>query len=116
MKYLDEEGKRAYLKGFFSGDGEVTLTETGHHSISISSSCEEGLRELRGMLIELGFHPGNIGTYDEEAVPGRHRHPSFRFYIPEEDHLKFIEEIGSETEEHINKFKQIKLIDEERRK
>ncbi len=30
--------------------------------------------------------------------------------------MKFIEEIGSEREEHINKFKQIKLIDEERRK
>jgi hypothetical protein len=48
------------------------------------------------MFIELGFHPSKIGKYDEEAVPGRHSRCSFSFYIPEEDHLKFIEEIESE--------------------
>ncbi|MEM2287191.1 MAG: LAGLIDADG family homing endonuclease, partial [Thermoproteota archaeon] len=114
-KYLDEEGKKAYIRGFFSGDGSVTLTPKEHH-ISIHSSCRECLEELRKMLIDLGFHPGEIGIYDKEPSPKRHSHPSFRFYIPEEDHLKFIEEIGSEREMHINKFKQIKLIDEERRK
>ncbi|MEM2088230.1 MAG: LAGLIDADG family homing endonuclease [Thermoproteota archaeon] len=114
-KYLDEGGKRAYLRGFFSGDGSVTLTPS-KHDICIHSSCREGLEELREMLIDLGFHPGEIGVYDEETSPGRHSRPSFRFYIHEEDHLRFIEEIGSEGEEHINKFEQIKLIDEERRK
>jgi len=115
IKYLNEEGMKAYLRGFFSGDGEVTFTEEGHH-ISISSSCRECLEELREMLIELGFNPGNIYTYDKEKVPGRHSHPSYRFYLPEEDHLRFIEEIGSEREEHISKFKLIKQVDESREK
>jgi hypothetical protein len=114
-KYLDEEGMKAYLKGFFSGDGEVTFTEEGHH-ISISSSCRECLEELRGMFIKLGFHPGEIYTYDKEKVPERHSHPSHRFYLPEEDHLRFIEEIGSEREEHISKFRLIKQLDKSREK
>lgn len=107
-EYFDEEGKRAYLRDLFSGDGSITLTPT-QRNICIHSSCREGLEELRGMLMDLGFHPGEIGMYDEETSPGRHSRPSFRFYIPERDHLKFIEEIGSETEEHINKCKQIKI-------
>ncbi len=49
-KYLDEEDKRAYLRGFFSGDGNVTFTGVSH-SISISSTCREGLEELKEMLI-----------------------------------------------------------------
>ncbi|MBO3832462.1 MAG: LAGLIDADG family homing endonuclease [Candidatus Brockarchaeota archaeon] len=59
-KYLDEEGKRAYLRGFFSGDGNVTFAGASH-SISISSTCREGLEELKEMLIELGFHSGETG-------------------------------------------------------
>jgi len=62
-----------------------------------------------------GISSGNIYTYDKE-VPGRHSHPSHCFYFPEEDHLRFIEEIGSEREERISKFKLIKQVDERREK
>ncbi|MEM2051223.1 MAG: LAGLIDADG family homing endonuclease [Thermoproteota archaeon] len=117
-RYLDDEGKRAYLRGFFSGDGNVSMTREGKHYIRIYSKYKEGLEELRKMLIDLGFHPSEIHTRDRGTIPGKFSGPEHHFSIPEEDHLKFIEEIGSEKGEHKRRFQLIKLMDEdkERRK
>ncbi|MBO3842234.1 MAG: LAGLIDADG family homing endonuclease [Candidatus Brockarchaeota archaeon] len=38
---LDDEGKRAYLRGFFSGDGNVSMTKEGWHEIRIYSKCKD---------------------------------------------------------------------------
>lgn len=114
-KYLDDEGKRAFLK-VFSEDGNVSMTKGGRHAIRIHSKYEEGLRELRELFIDLGFHPSEIHTRNRGMIPGRFSGPEYSFIIPEEDHLKFIEEIGSERKEHINRFQLIKSIDEEKEK
>jgi len=116
-KYLDDEGKRAYLRGFFSGDGNVSMTRRGGHHIRIYSSYKEGLEELRKMFEDLGFHPSEIHEKREKPVPGRHRKEyNYYFSIPEEDHLKFIEEIGSEKSEHKRRFELIKLINGRKKK
>ena len=115
-KYLDDEGKRAYLRGFFSGDGNISMTKGGRHNIRIYSKCKEGLSELRELFIDLGFHPGEIKMRDRGTVPGRYSGPEYSFTIPEEDHLRFIEEIGSEREEHKRRLQLIKAIDEEKKR
>jgi len=69
FKYLDEEGKRACLRGFFSGDGQVSVYKGGSHYIRISSSYKEGLEELRKLLLELEFHPSEVHTYHREVFP-----------------------------------------------
>ena len=116
-KYLDDEGKRAYLRGFFSGDGNVSMTRKGEHRIRIYSSYKEGLEELKEMFEDLGFRPSEIHEKHEKLTPGRHRKEyNYYFSIPEEDHLKFIEEIGSEKSEHKRRFELIKLINGRKKK
>ncbi|MBO3753333.1 MAG: hypothetical protein FGF53_00390 [Candidatus Brockarchaeota archaeon] len=111
VAHLDEEGKRAYLRGFFSGDGNISMTGERAHSIRIYSTYKEGLEEVRQMFIDLGFHPHEIRT--------DHRKPGWRdlhsFTIPAEDHLKFIEEIGSRKPEHMEKLQLIRMIDERKK-
>ncbi|MBO3832266.1 MAG: hypothetical protein FGF51_02620 [Candidatus Brockarchaeota archaeon] len=107
LKKLDEEGKRAYVRGFFSGDG--TLAVYGRKSvIRMSSTCKDGLVELREILISLGFHPHEI--YEDKH--GRER-PRYIFDIPTEEHVKFIEEIGSEKKGHKDKFEVVRRLREE---
>lgn len=77
-------------------------------------SVKEGLEELREMLIDLGFHPNEIHARDRGTIPGKFSEPENHFSIPEEDHLKFIEEIGSEKEEHKRRFQLIKTLDGEK--
>ncbi|MEM3958206.1 MAG: LAGLIDADG family homing endonuclease [Thermoproteota archaeon] len=113
LKHLDEEGKRAYLRGFFSGDGTVALKDEGRYEIRIDSSYRDGLEELRKMFIDLGFHPYEI--HEKKYVREGKEYKSYYFTIPSEEHLKFIEEIGSEKEEHINRFRLIKQRGKERR-
>ncbi|MBO3832534.1 MAG: hypothetical protein FGF51_04010 [Candidatus Brockarchaeota archaeon] len=117
IQYLDDEGKKAYLRGFFSGDGNVSMTKEGEHKIRIYSSYKEGLNELKEMFEDLGFHPSEIHEKYEKPAPGRHRKEyNYYFSIPEEDHLRFIEEIGSEKLEHKRKFELIKLINGRKKK
>jgi len=111
IKHLDDKGKKAYLRGFFSGDGTVSV-RGDRCLIRIDSTCKEGLEELREMLISIGFHPREI--HKEE--PGEPRRTKYSFCISKEEHLKFIEEIGSEREEHKDKFELIRQIHEERRR
>jgi hypothetical protein len=110
LKYLDEEGKKAFLKGFFSGDGSVSLSEGGGRAIYFYSDCKEGLEELRKILIDLGFHPGKICIDDRGTIPKKYSGPTYEFSISEKEHIKFIDEIGSEREEHKLKFQRIKSI------
>lgn len=109
LKYLNGEGKKAYVRGFLSGDGSVSVSK-GMHYIRISSSCEEGLRGLREALIDLGFHPSEIHWEKREKVAGETMRDRYTFSIPEEEHFKFIEKIGSEKPGHIEKFKLIESI------
>ncbi|MEM2841974.1 MAG: hypothetical protein QW201_01565 [Thermoproteota archaeon] len=47
--------------------------------------------------------------------PADQPHGICEFAIPEKDHLKFIEKIGTERSEHVNKFKLIKSINGKKR-
>ncbi|MEM2089050.1 MAG: LAGLIDADG family homing endonuclease [Thermoproteota archaeon] len=114
-RYLDDEGKRAYLRGFFSGDGNVSLCKDGEHEFRVYSSFKEGLEEVREMFEKLGFHPHEIREEDKEITPKGIR-KRFYFTIPEEDHLKFIEEIGTGKVEFKRKFELIKLINGKKEK
>lgn len=112
IEHLDDEGKKAYLRGFFTGDGCVHIgKDEKRHEIRISSSYKEGLEEIRDMLEDLGFHVGEIHEHHRKSD----ERIEYSIYIPEEDHLKFIEEIGSERKEHIRKFERIREIDEEKK-
>ncbi|MBO3753804.1 MAG: LAGLIDADG family homing endonuclease [Candidatus Brockarchaeota archaeon] len=51
---------RAYLRGFFSGDGNISLWKDGDHCFRVYSSYREGLEEMREMFSRLGFHPHEI--------------------------------------------------------
>ena len=109
IEHLDEEGIKAYLRGFFSGDGNVSLCKDGQHEFRVYSSFREGLEEIREMFEMLGFHPHEVREEDKEITPEGIR-KRFYFTIPEEDHLKFIEEIGTRKAEFKRKFELIKSI------
>jgi len=103
-EHLDEEGKRKYLRGFFSGDGEA-YREAHGYVIEFESTCKEGIEEIHETLEDLGFHPHPIHPrdYDEENW-----HRNYRFTIPSAEHIKFIEEIGSDKPSHQEVFEEIK--------
>ncbi|MBO3833092.1 MAG: LAGLIDADG family homing endonuclease [Candidatus Brockarchaeota archaeon] len=100
-EHLDYEGKRAYLKGFFSGDGKASLTREGSLTIRFYSKCKEGLEGLRQLLIDLGFHPHEIREEREEPEG-----VVCWFSIPSREHMKFIEDIGSFKPRHREVFEE----------
>jgi len=102
---LDEDGKRAYLKGFFSGDGTAHMTYRGDLRIRFSSKCKEGLEGLRQILMDLDFHPNE--TYEEEEETGS---VIYYFSIPAREHEKFIKEIGSFKPRHIEVFEEYRSL------
>ncbi len=109
IEHLDEDGLRAYLKGFFSGDGNVSKTgET--YMIRVYSKYRDCLEELRQAFMDLGFHPHEIQEKERQRVRrGRIEKWTDRWFtLPEEDHLKFIEEIGTVRLEHLTIFEAIK--------
>jgi hypothetical protein len=61
LKHLDEGGLRAYLRGFFSGDGYITK-DGELFRIGLQSTCKEGLEELQKAFELLKFHPHEIHT------------------------------------------------------
>lgn len=105
LRHLDEEGKKAYLRGFFSGDGTVALKDRGRYEIRIDSSCRSCLEELRKIFMDLGFHPCEI--HEKKYEYGENKYKSYYFAIRSEEYLKFIKEIGSERPEHISRFRLI---------
>jgi len=105
IEHLDEEGLRAYLRGFFSGDGNVSRQGAGRIAIRIYSSCGECLGEVRQAFIDLGFHPHEI----HRRVKPRWN-PEHSFSIPAREHIRFIEEIGSKNPEHIRKFQEMRRV------
>lgn len=109
-EHLDDEGKRGFIRGFFSGDGNVSVSG-GKIAIRIYSKCKEGLEELHQTLEDLGFHPHEILEYkrpDEET--------SHCFSIPTREHIKFIDEIGSYKPRHVLIFEEVKRRREEEKK
>ncbi|MEM2088668.1 MAG: LAGLIDADG family homing endonuclease, partial [Thermoproteota archaeon] len=96
--HLDAEGKRMFLRGFFSGDGSVSIS--GCDYIRFYSKCKEGLEELRQILMDIGFHPHEI-RFDEKPA-------QYSFSLPREDYLRFIEEIGSDKPSHVSIFEEMK--------
>jgi|GEM_PF-404443 len=114
-EHLDERGMRAFLRGFFTGDGGVamgydrTQNRVRFH-IRFDSKYKEGLEEIRDLLKDLGFRPLEIHEYYRED------RTYYYFRISEEEHLKFIEEIGSEKPDHREKFEVLKQIYEEKRR
>ncbi len=101
-EHLDDEGKRAFLKGFFTGDGNVSVSG-GDITIRIYSRCKEGLEELRQTLMDLGFHPHEILEYKRPS-----KETYYCFSIPTGEHIRFIDEIGSYKPRHIAIFEEIK--------
>ncbi|MGQ9597510.1 MAG: LAGLIDADG family homing endonuclease [Thermoproteota archaeon] len=94
-EHLDYEGKRAYLKGFFSRDGKASLTREGRLTIRFYSKCKDGLEGLRQILIDLDFHPYEIREEKEEPEG-----VTYWFSISSKEHERFIEEIGSFKPRH----------------
>jgi hypothetical protein len=108
-EHLDEEGKRAFLKGFFSGDGSASMTYKGELLIRFYSKCREGLEELRQILMDLDFHPYEIG--EDRKLEG----VVYRFSIPSREYERFIDEIGSFKPEHISVFEEYRRLRSEKR-
>lgn len=98
-EHLDDDGKRAFVKGFFSGDGNVSVSK-GKITIRFYSSFKEGLEELRQTLIDLGFHPHEILEYVGPTGI------LYCFSIPRDEHVKFINEIGSYKPRHVRIFEE----------
>jgi len=104
-EHLDHAGKQAYLTGFFSGDGNVSVCRRGGrvgYMVRVYSSCREGLEGVRDLFLDLGFHPHEI--HDEIRVRETRTETYFTFSIPTEEHPRFIHEIGSYNSEHRKKF------------
>ncbi len=110
VEHLDNEGKKAFLKGFFSGDGNVSVSG-GRIMIRFYSTCRSGIEELHQIFKDLGFHPNEI--MKEEESRGR---TTYNFTIPTEEHIKFIDEIGSYKPKHILIFEEYKRRLEDREK
>ncbi len=110
-EHLDLKGARAYLRGFFTGDDGVAMEyDRTQNRIRFDSKYKEGLEEIRNLLEDLGFHPLEIHEYHKDD------RTYYYFRIPEEEHLRFLEEIGSEKPSHQEKFELMKQIYEEKRK
>lgn len=91
---MDDAGKRAYLTGFFSGDGNISVCrQEGRTSymIRIYSSDREGLEGIREAFEDLGFHPNEIHERVEERE--NKVEISYGFSIPAKEHLQFIWEM-----------------------
>ncbi|MEM2687146.1 MAG: LAGLIDADG family homing endonuclease [Thermoproteota archaeon] len=112
-EHLDLKGARAYLRGFFTGDGSVAMKydriqNRTRFTIRFDSKYRDGLEELRVLLEDLGFHPLEIHEHHRED------RTYYYFVIPVEEHLKFIGEIGSEKPAHQEKFEIMKKMYEEK--
>lgn len=109
-EHLDYEGEKAYLKGFFSGDGKASLTREGRLTIRFYSKCREGLEGLRQLLIDLDFYPYEIREEKEEPEG-----VVYWFSIPSREHEKFIEEIGSFKPRHREVFEEYRRLQGEKK-
>lgn len=96
FEHLDEEGLRAYLRGFFSGDGSVA--RHGRYSIKLRVSSKYGdcLKEIHEAFAKLGFHTSEVRL---DKTYGTHY-----LEIYAQDRIRFIEEIGSYNPAHRDKF------------
>ncbi len=97
LEHLDKEGLRAYLRGFFSGDGSVAKHGKYAIKLRISSKYKDCLEEVREALVRLGFNPSEVRTdrtYDAHYLE-----------IYSKEQMRFIEEIGSCKPSHIERFK-----------
>ncbi len=108
-EHLDSEGKKAFLKGFFSGDGSISLSKGRITVMGIYSKYKEGLEELCQILTDVGFHPYEILEYQK---PGEET--CYYFLIPAKEYVKFMEEIGSYRPRHVLIFEEFKKKLEER--
>ncbi|MGB9718624.1 MAG: LAGLIDADG family homing endonuclease [Thermoproteota archaeon] len=104
QEHLDYEGKRAYLKGFFSGDGSAYIVHGKRFQVRFYSRCKEGLDGLRQILMDLGFHPYEIEK-DERSDGIR-----YYFSVPARECEKFMDEIGSFKPEHIEAFREYRRL------
>jgi len=103
-EHLDEDGKRMFLRGFFSGDGSISVTGGGY--IRFYSKYREGLEELRQIAIDVGFHPHEIRLDEERG--------QYSFSIPGNEFLKFIDEIGSDKPSHLSTFEEMRRMRREK--
>jgi len=103
-EHLDSTGKRAYLAGFFSGDGNISKSTNGFE-IRVYSEHKEGLEEVRQTFLDLGFHPSEI----HESIRQRESRVEIihNFSIPVKEHRRFAAEIGSHRSSHIGRLKKM---------
>jgi intein/homing endonuclease len=100
-EHLDDDGKRAFLRGFFSGDGDISIGDS--ITFRFSSTSKSGMEGLHQILEDLGFHPYEI--LERERPKFR---TSYIFSIPKKEHMKFIDEIGSYKPRHVHIFEEMK--------
>ncbi|MEM3660057.1 MAG: LAGLIDADG family homing endonuclease [Thermoproteota archaeon] len=98
LEHLDEEGIKAYLRGFFSGDGSVARHGKYSIKLRISSKYGDCLEEVRGALVKIGFQPSEVRL---DKTYGTHY-----LEIYAQDRIRFIEEIGSYNPAHVEKFEE----------
>ena len=107
IEHLDEEGLRAYLRGFFSGDGNISKSGTTF-IIRVYSKHREQLDELQKAFINAGIRVSELHSRERSERAGRGKGIDRWFTIYKADHIKFINEIGSLNPNHIEKFEIIK--------
>lgn len=96
IEHLDEKGSKAYLKGFFSGDGSVIQHGKYAIKLRITSKYGDCLEEIREAMLKVGFQPSEVRL---DKTYGAHY-----LEIYAHDRIKFIKEIGSYSPAHVEKF------------
>jgi len=104
LKHLDKGGLRAYLRGFFSGDGNITKDVTQQYKIGLQSTCKEGLEGLREAFKLLGFHPLEIFQEKQWNTKWRDR---YHFSISAYEHMRFVKEIGTDQPNRMKRMEEI---------
>lgn len=93
-----------YLRGFFSGDGNITKDVTQQYKIGLQSTCKEGLEGLREAFKLLGFHPLEIFQEKQWNTKWRDR---YHFSISAYEHMRFVKEIGTDQPNRMKRMEEI---------
>lgn len=102
LGHLDRDGMSAYLRGFFSGDGNISK-DSNQFKIRVLSICKEGLIELREAFEFLGFHPKEICAVKRKTPS----HDQYYFTIRVDEHIRFKDEIGTYHPSRLRRLEEI---------
>ncbi len=88
--------KKAFIRGFFDGDGSTDITKYGTPRIRISSCNLKGLKNLSKLLVEFTIQHSFLGPYKRKRKRKRKlRMPMYEINVKKASVNKFIKTIGS---------------------